>query len=308
MHVVVVDPSRTVRLLLTQLLEAGGHIGHAFADARAALACVKGDANITAVVTSMLPSMAGLELCWETRLVAAQRPIYIIVMAAASERHMRIEALDSGADDFIDKPFAAEELNARLRAAERVGKLQRELLDLATRDSLTGVLNRRAFFARAAEVCAAAETGTRPSAIMLDVDYFKQVNDRHGHDVGDAVLRAVARQGAEEAEIFGRLGGEEFAIMLPETPLHVAAAVAERLRCAVAREDFVGSDGVFRVSCSFGLSEWRDGDTVDTLLKRADVALYQAKSTGRNRLVLASADAHEQHDQIASRIVRGTTR
>jgi len=307
MHVVVVDPSRTVRLLLTQLLEAGGHVGHAFADAREALGCVKSDSNVAAVITSMLPSMAGLELCWETRLVAAHRPIYIIVMAAASERHMRIEALDSGADDFIDKPFAAEELNARLRAADRVGKLQRELLDLATRDPLTGVLNRRAFFARAAEVCAAAATGTRPSAIMLDVDYFKQVNDRHGHDVGDAVLRAVAKQGAAEAEIFGRLGGEEFAVVLPETPLHAAAAVAERLRCAVAREDFMGADGLFRVTCSFGLSEWRDGDTVDTLLKRADLALYQAKSGGRNRVVTAPADAEEQ-DHPAMSVVRGARR
>jgi len=308
MHVVVVDPSRTVRLLLTQLLEAGGHVGHPFADARDALACVKGNPNIAAVITSMLPSMAGLELCWETRLVAALRPIYIIVMAAASERHMRIEALDSGADDFIDKPFAAEELNARLRAAERVGKLQRELMDLATNDSLTGVLNRRAFFARAAEACAVALTGTALSAIMLDVDHFKQVNDRHGHDVGDAVLRAVAQRGAEEAEIFGRLGGEEFAILLPEKSLHDAAALAERLRCAVARHDFMGADGIFRVTCSFGLSEWRSGDSVDTLLKRADVALYQAKSAGRNQLVLASADAHEQHEQLASRIVRGAPR
>jgi two-component system cell cycle response regulator len=308
MHIVVVDPSRTVRRLLTQQLAAGGYVGHAFDDAGEALACVKSNPEVGAVITSiMLPSMAGLELCWETRLLAARRPMYIIVMAAASERHMRIEALDSGADDFINKPFAAEDLYARLRAAERVGKLQRELIELATFDSLTGVLNRRAFFTRAAEACAAAEAGMGLVAIMLDVDLFKQVNDRHGHDVGDAVLCAVAKTGAEQAEIFGRLGGEEFALLLEGATPEYAMAFAEQLRCRMATLDFIGYDGVFRVTCSFGLAEWQPGDGIDRLLKRADIALYEAKSNGRNRVVMAPLDRRRE-DAPPSRFVRNQTR
>ena len=312
MHIVVVDPSRTVRRLLTQQLEAGGYVSHAFDDAAEALACVKNNPEVGVVITSIMPSMAGLELCWETRLLATRRPMYIIVMAAASERHMRIEALDSGADDFINKPFAAEELYARLRAAERVGKLQRELIELATFDSLTGVLNRRAFFARAAEACAAAEAGMGLTAIMLDVDLFKQVNDRHGHDVGDAVLCAVAKTGAEQAAIFGRLGGEEFALLLEGVTPEYALAFAEQLRCRMATLDFIGSHGVFRVTCSFGLAEWQPGDSIDRLLKRADMALYEAKSSGRNRVVVSPCDRHRQDvpppDVPPSRFVRNEER
>ena len=161
MRIAVVDPSRTVLKLVTQLLEARGHTVRTFTDGREALD------QITSTWTSMhsspapsLPRMSGVELCRQTRALATDgRPIYVVLMSSNYDRRMLIEALDSGADDFISKPPAIEELYARLRAAERLGDMQRKLYKLAMTDPLTGALNRRAFFEKAQEACARTEAG-----------------------------------------------------------------------------------------------------------------------------------------------------
>src|ERR1700730_15961703 len=170
MHVVVVDPSRTVQKFVSRVLEARDHEVHPFGDGQEPLECVKGNPNIDALITStVLPSMSGLELCWETRpLASSRRPFYIMMMSSNHDRQTHIEALDSGADDFICKPLVPEELYARLRAAERLAAMQRELIKLANTDALTGLLNRRAFFARAGEVCAGACAASDLSAVMMD--------------------------------------------------------------------------------------------------------------------------------------------
>jgi GGDEF domain-containing protein len=156
--------------------------------------------------------MSGLELCWETRLLSGrERPIYIILMSSNSDQQHLINALDSGADEFIRKPPVGEELYARLRSAERLLRLQNELIELASIDPLTHVFNRRAFFDRAQLLC----RGASPlAAIMLDVDHFKRINDTYGHDVGDQVLGAIGREFQSENAVVGRLGGEEFAILI----------------------------------------------------------------------------------------------
>ena len=166
--------------------------------------------------------MSGVELCWETRLVAtSRRPIYVVMMSSQYDQRSLIEALDSGADDFIGKPPLAEELYARLRAAERLAAMQRELIRLATIDPLTGLCNRRGFFEQASEACARA---TAPdgslSAIILDIDNFKQINDSYGHETGDEAIRVCAQPRAclNEA-VVGRLGGDEFALLLEHRTL-----------------------------------------------------------------------------------------
>jgi diguanylate cyclase (GGDEF)-like protein len=176
-------------------------------------------------------------------------------------------------------------LHARLRAAERIASAQRELVQIATTDSLTGLLNRHEFFERADAVCARATVGSAPSAIMLDIDNFKRVNDSHGHAVGDAVIRSVGAELARTREIVGRLGGEEFAILLEGRALPDALRLAERLRAAMAQIEIVATGGPVRFTCSFGADEWEFGDTIDDLLQRADMALYVAKANGRNRVV-----------------------
>jgi diguanylate cyclase (GGDEF)-like protein len=249
------------------------------------------DLSVGALVTSAeLNSMSGMELCWEARLLATcNRQIYVILMSSSQDRHTLIEALDSGADDYIGKPPIAEELYARLRAAERVATMHDELIRLATTDPLTGVLNRRAFFERAREVCARADAGGALSAILFDIDHFKRVNDLYGHDVGDRAIRAVAQAAAGEELIVGRLGGEEFAALVDGQGLDRALALAERLRQNMASLKFDTSHGRLTLTCSFGVSEWEPGDTIDFMLKRADVALYAAKTGGRNRVVAANA-------------------
>jgi diguanylate cyclase (GGDEF)-like protein len=293
MRILLVDPSRTALKIVTRLLEADGHEVRAFTDEIEALACLAEDAEIEALLTSVElgDSMSGLELCWQARIVVGdRRPLYIIVMSSNYERGHLIEALDSGADDFIGKPPAADELYARLRAAARLTTMQRDLINMASTDPLTGAQNRRAFFRAAGEACERAENGAALSAIMMDIDHFKKINDVYGHDVGDVVLRGVATESAKvEGGVFGRLGGEEFAMLLEGRDTHEAQVVAEALRALMISLGFPSVKGEVKVTCSFGVAEFQPGDSVDTMLKRADLALYEAKTGGRNRVVLADA-------------------
>lgn len=303
MRVVLVDPSAEAAAHVARLLEARHHEVRTFADGREALAYIQADTKVGAVITGTEPlSISGLELCWEVRLIAtAQRPIYVILMAGEHDDQM-IVALDSGADDFLHTPLAPEELYARLRAAERLARMQSELIWLATTDSLTGTFNRRAFFDKAKEFCARAEAGEPLSAIMVDVDHFKQINDVHGHKAGDEAICAVAQTLSAKAGVVGRLGGEEFALLLQGCRMADAVQLADELRKAVAALT-VGSARV-ALTCSFGVSEWRAGDTIDPLLKRADMALYDAKLGGRNRVIAADHPAVASTYSSAGRPIR----
>jgi len=301
MRVVLVDSSRTVLKAITRLLEARGYDVFSYLDGRDALLQLQIDQTIDAMIISATPlGMSGPELCWEARLLAGnRRPLYLLMMSSNQNERNVVEALDSGADDFISKPPVAEELYARLRVAERLNRMQRELIALATIDALTGVFNRRAFFERATEACNRATVGSGLAAIMLDIDHFKRINDMFGHDVGDVVLRAVAQAAASEAAIVGRLGGEEFAILVEELCHDDLVAVANRLCSKPSTLELNGPAGAFKVTCSIGVSPWQPGDTIDRLLKRADVALYEAKAAGRNRVVFARTEDAQRHNDAA---------
>ena len=299
MRVVLVDPSRTMRLFVTRLLEARDHEVRPFADGPEALACIRSDPEVAALITSgELADMSGLELCWEARVLAGRdRPIYVILMSSSIDKSKLGEALDSGADDFISKPPVADELYARLRAAERFGAMQRELVRLASVDSLTGLHNRRAFFELAEEARLRCEHRTL-AAIMLDIDHFKRINDLYGHDIGDQAIAAVAQAIATEGAVIGRLGGEEFAMLVEQSTLSEATALAEGLRARIAALRFDTANGAMTLTCSFGVSERKSGESIDDLLKRADVALYAAKTSGRNRVVAADAVTPTQSNVI----------
>jgi two-component system cell cycle response regulator len=292
MRVVVVDPSRTVLKAVSRLLAIDGHEVVTFLDGPEALGHIKADAGVDALITSAeLTTMSGIELCWETRLISGHdRAIYIILMSSNSDQKNLINALDSGADEFIGKPPAKEELYARLRSAERLIRLQRELIRLATTDPLTGLLNRRAFFEKAHQMVAQASATNRVAAIMFDADRFKRVNDTYGHDVGDRVLRGIAQTATSQCPMVGRLGGEEFAILLEASNLEAGVDLAESLRAKVAALAFDTAQGKLTLTSSFGVSEWKQDESIDQLLKRADAALYEAKTGGRNRVVAARSE------------------
>jgi diguanylate cyclase (GGDEF)-like protein len=288
MHIALVDPSRTTRLIVARMLEARGHEVLPFCDELEALAQIRNDHNIDALITSAeLKHLSGVELVWETRLLATcRRPIYVLMMSSQYDQRSLIEALDSGADDFIGKPPSAEELGARLRAGERILSMQRELIRLATIDPLTGLCNRRGFFEQATEACArVAPPDGSLSAIILDIDNFKRINDSYGHEAGDEAIRICARTARLEEAVTGRLGGDEFALLLEKKPLPQAIEIAEALRLKLAARPFDTGRDRITLTWSVGVGEGRPGDTVDQILARADAALYDAKLGGRNRVV-----------------------
>jgi diguanylate cyclase (GGDEF)-like protein len=289
MRVVLVEPSRPAADVVGRMLAARHHEVCTFADGHAALACIKSDPGVDAVITAAEPdSISGLELCWETRLVAgSHRPIYVILMSASTGDDRLAVALDHGADDILSNPPEADELYARLRAAERFSNMQRELIRLAVTDSLTGMYNRRGFFEQTVQPCLRADKGTPLCAIMADIDHFKLINDGHGHDAGDKAIFAVAHELMSGTWHRGRLGGEEFALLLEGRGMAEATEIAETLRRQIAALRIPAGEGSLSLTCSFGVSEWQAGDSIDPLLKRADMALYEAKVAGRNCVVKA---------------------
>lgn len=284
MHVVLVDPDLAAQAAVAGMLEPAGHVVSALADADEALAMINADEGIDAVIIAAeLASMSGVELCWEVRLIAGERrPLYVALMASDVDGRTAIEALDGGADDVIQKPPRKREIRAQLRSAERLLTLQRKLIRLATTDSLTGLLNRRAFFGRATEICAQAASPGSVSAILLDIDYFKEINDLYGHSIGDEALRAVAGEVERDQLIVGRLGGDELCVLLDGHGEAEALAAAERLRAAIAGLSVKTVQGKTNLTCSLGVSELAPGDDIDGLIRNADLALYRAKLEGRD--------------------------
>ena len=304
MHIVLVDPSRTVLRCMTRMLAARYHDVRVFLDGLEALKYVRENKNVQTLITSTEPhSLAGIELCREARVHAARHPLYIILMSTIGDR-ARIKALDGGADDVIGKPPDPDDLHARLRAAERVVSMQRELMRLATTDPLTSLANRRAFFEGASVTCAKAEAGVPFSALLVDIDHFKLVNDTYGHGIGDEAIRGTAHEIAAAGGLAGRLGGEEFATLLEGRDLPEALEIAEQLRKRIAELYFKTERGSLALTCSIGVSEWQQGDTIDDLLRRADMALYAAKTAGRNRVVAAAGDVLKAEYDHARGVVR----
>jgi two-component system, cell cycle response regulator len=290
MRIALVEPSRTVRRIVTGMIEAWDHDVRPFTDSGEALEQLQLDKKIRALITSAeLPSSSGARLVADARrLAGTQRPLYILLMSSSDERAKMVQALDNGADDFISKPPAAEELRARLRAADRITMMQAELVALATTDSLTGLMTRRAFVATAEEMVERAKVGHPLSVLVCDLDRFKAINDTHGHDIGDVVLQRVSAAVKAMGAPAGRLGGEEVAMLL-EAELDEAVALAERFRQSVGMLAIQAGETTIGISCSIGVAQWKPAETIDVLLRRADLALYEAKHAGRNRVMVADA-------------------
>lgn len=286
MKIVVVDSCRVELDLLSTMLVENGHETVLFTDALEALKFIQCDQSVNVLLTGLeTTSMTGSELCWEVRLLAQRgRQIYIIAMSTNNEEGNLIETLDCGADDFIHKPPKQQELMARLRVIERMRMMQEELIKLASLDCMTGIFNRRAFFEAAVAHCHNAVNGEKLTAVMFDIDHFKKVNDRYGHDVGDRAIVSVVDCIDKETGLFARMGGEEFALLLPGYDKAAAMKIANKIRVSISRLLIETETSSLKLTCSFGVSEWSKTDSIESLLKRADLALYRAKESGRNRV------------------------
>lgn len=288
MRVMLVEPSKVGLKLMARMIEDMGHSVCGFFDGEEALRHMHQDATLDVVMTSFeIPGISGIQLCWEARIIANKgRPIYVIAMSSSNDTTHLVEALDSGADDFIRKPPDGIELEARLRAAERLNQARRELVRWATHDALTSLLNRRAYFNLAEEMI---HGGGHLSLLMFDIDHFKSINDTYGHNGGDLILVAIARGLWAHAGRAARVGGEEFAILLPGATESDASETAEQLRRTIEGMSVtLPSGSKSSVTISLGVAQHIPGEDVDDWMKRADDALNAAKDEGHNRVVLAS--------------------
>jgi two-component system, cell cycle response regulator len=309
MRIALVDPSRAIQRAMIELIVPDEHEVLAFSEGQKALDCIGANDGVRALITSVqLADISGIQLCAAARkLVGSRRPLFIIVMSSTEDYGLVVRALDNGADDFIRKPPFPEELRARLRAADRLTSMQRDLIKYATTDSLTGLLNRRAFFGDGAEACRGAGPGKPLSAIMFDIDHFKRVNDTHGHEAGDFVLASLGETVMTASDgIVGRLGGEEFCL-LESCDLGDAIEVAECVRRSLKALHFP-QRGLSGITCSFGVAEWESGDTIDRILRRADMAMYEAKSRGRDRVIAADSFAVSDRSEDRPSIARAKRR
>ncbi len=299
MRIVLVDPSRAVQRAMTQLIEEGGHDVVVYADGLEALSHIARDPGVRTLITSTQPfNMSGIDLCAAARkLSGAHRALHVMLMSSSDDYYLAVTALDNGADDFIHKPPNPDELRARLRLADRVTTMKQQLIQFATTDSLTSLLNRRAFFDAGEEMCRAATGGKTLSAIMFDVDHFKSINDTYGHGTGDRVLAAIGEHTKMTDGIAGRLGGEEFCV-LTYGDLADATAWCCELQRVIRAQKFQHDGTSFGITCSFGIAEWENKESIDRTLRRADVAMYEAKRSGRDRIVASDTFAlTNNHDE-----------
>ena len=310
-RILVVDDDRAMLALLMAMLKSTGHTVYVARNGVEAMAQVEKYKPQLIITDWMMPEMDGLTLCRKLRERPEWRDIYMIVMTAQEDPDKLVEAFEAGADDYLVKPIIQKIFFSRLRAGLRVVKLQEELAadreqllrlstDLAEAneglqllvltDALTTLPNRRAAMERLEQEWALTKRGNRNfSCMMVDVDFFKSINDKYGHPVGDLVLKnvaAVLRQVARAQDMVCRYGGEEFLVICPDTDVVEGSLCAERLRQSVMACQVQSGVHNIKVTVSIGLAEREAGmSSLEEVLSLSDQRLYMAKQTGRNKVV-----------------------
>lgn len=312
MRVLLVEDDRAMLVLLEAMLKAAGHEVLVARDGVEAMRIVEQQRPQLVITGWAMPKMDGITLCRKLRENPERRDVHVIILTIQENVDRLVEAFEAGADDYLVKPVVQKVFFARLHAAQRVVRLQEELAfereqllrfskdlavsndrlqRLALTDALTELPNRRFAMERLEQEWALSRRGERPlSCMMVDIDCFKPINDKLGHQAGDEALKCVAntlRQSARTQDVVCRYGGEEFVVICPDTGIDAAYQCAERLRLNVAALKFKYQGGGIRLTVSIGVAEKKEGvASIEDLLNRADECLYAAKQGGRNRTVL----------------------
>jgi len=308
LRVLVADGELAERDLIGGLLKEWGHEVFLVSNGQQAFDMALDLRPQILVVDWLMPELSGVELIRSLRQTRIGRGIYVLILTTVDDDAKLVAAFEAGADDFLSKPLKSRVFGARLRAGQRVIRLQQELehdreelrrfaaelaltnrrlQEVSVTDSLTGFPNRRYAVERFEQEWAAADRSQRPLCCMVvDVDAFKQVNDTYGHDVGDAVLKIIAtalKSGLRTPDVIARIGGDEFLVICPDTSLEAAVACAERVRRAVEAQSVTTEGLRFKGSISVGVAV-RDHSMTnyEALIKVADQGVYAAKHRGRN--------------------------
>ena len=300
MRILIAEDDVTSRTILTAILRKWGYDPVIVDSGNGAWRIMqKVDSPCLAILDWDMPGMDGLEVCRRIRENRGPNPPYLIILTARGEKADIVKGLDAGANDYVSKPYDSDELRARIRVGQRMVELQTELLEAknalaheAMHDALTGALNRRAILDRLSKELKRAErTNSGLSIGLCDIDHFKQVNDTHGHQTGDEVLREFAdtlQRNLRCYDLVGRYGGEEFLVITPDSTEQAQEELYERLRVKIEGLRIATKSGEVRVTVSIGVAGANGVATADTMVAAADAALYRAKDEGRNRVVYAS--------------------
>lgn len=304
--ILVADDEPANRALIQRRLERAGYRVLTAQNGREAVDVALKSLPDLVLLDVMMPVMDGLEACQLIKETEATHDIPVIFLSARDETDLKVSGLNLGANDYISKPFKAEELIARVSVAMRL-KRERDALrrtadearvyaeaaqERAMTDALTGLLNRYGLQRILAHEYAEARRYNRPlSCLVIDIDNFKTINDTYGHTTGDAALKQVAsilNEAVRRSDMVCRLGGEEFLALLPETTLDGALALAEKIRATTSEREFGESLRIFHLTLSIGAAALQDNESGNDMIARADMALYHAKEKGRNRVEAAS--------------------
>lgn len=290
--VLVVEDSLPFRNMIKKILTSLQFKVLAAAHGEEAMSYFADNPDINLIITDYrMPVKDGLEVLKEVRKEKDKNSLGVIVMTSPSEKTDASIFLKNGASDFIAKPFSKEELicrvNNTIEAMENINKIA----NFANRDFLTGVYNRRFFYSDVEEYVQAAEETNEPYAFaMIDIDYFKKINDTYGHDGGDRVLKSIAKilnDNTKGSDIVARFGGEEFCVVLKKISQEEAVKFFVNLRAKVAENEVTIKKEKVKVTISIGVSFGNGHCEIDDMLEACDSALYTAKENGRNRVEIA---------------------
>jgi diguanylate cyclase (GGDEF)-like protein len=285
--VLVVEDNRSNIDILLNLLEPYDVL--VALDGSGALALLEDELPDVILLDIVMPGMDGYEVCSRIKAQSRLQAIPILFMSARTDEQSLLKAFEVGGSDYVTKPFRARELLARVRTQVEYRRAMEKLRRMAVTDDLTGIHNRRAFFQAATRAFRqATERHEALSALMLDIDHFKGINDRFGHASGDEALKHFAGRVAamlQPQDLFGRLGGEEFAVLIAGMDSDAVDSLAQRLCEGIRAIRLSGPAASLRMTVSIGVSSLHDGiGDVDALLRDADEQLLLAKRDGRDRV------------------------